>query len=108
MLADVIKEIRSAEEKAEDMRRRAHIDSRKILQEAERKVAGIIQQSAAAATAESKDILAAAEQAAKELAVPIAKQADGEITRLKEAARDKQEQAIKLVMERIVKTYGHS
>jgi vacuolar-type H+-ATPase subunit H len=52
LLADVIKEIRNAEEKAEDIRKRAQSDSRKIVQEAERKAADVFQQSVAAAVAE--------------------------------------------------------
>jgi hypothetical protein len=42
------------------------------------------------------------------LAVPVEQNAAAETVKLKDAARGRQEQAIKLVMERIVKTYGHS
>lgn len=108
MLVDMIKNIRAAEENAEDARKKSLAESRKIVQEAELKAAQAFQQSVAAAEAEGRELVAAAEKEGQVLVAPIQQRAAQEIEAIVGAARGKQEAAITMVMERIVKTYGHS
>lgn len=108
MLVDMIKDIRAAEEKAEDARKKAQAEARKIVQEAELKSAQAFQQSVAVAEAEGRELVAAAEKEGQALVAPIQQRAAQEIEGIVGAARGKQEAAITMVMERIVKTYGHS
>lgn len=108
LLVEMIKDIRSAEEQAEEAKRSAHLEARKIVQEAELKAADVYQQNVAAAEAEGRQIVAEAEKEGQGLVAPIQQRAAQEIDKIVGAARGKQEAAISMVMERIVKTYGHS
>ncbi|MDW7652069.1 MAG: hypothetical protein SCK29_09725 [Bacillota bacterium] len=108
MLAEVIKQVRNSEDNAEEITRRAHTDSKRIVQNAERKAGEIVQQSVANAEAEARRILAAAEVEGEKLVVPIRERTKEEIAALQAQARQKQEPAVEMVMERIVKIYGHS
>lgn len=108
LLVDMIKNIRSAEEQAEEEKRKAFTESRRIVQEAELKAADVYQQIVAAAEAEGREIVAAAEKEGQNLVTPIQQRAAQESDSVVNAARGKQEAAITMVMERIVKTYGHS
>jgi vacuolar-type H+-ATPase subunit H len=108
LLTEVLKEIRATEEKADDIRRRALAESRRIIQDAERKSTEILLQNVAKAEEEGKEIITAAEKDAQSQIIPVQQRADEDIGRIKAAARAKQEKAITMVMERIVKTYGYS
>ncbi len=108
MLVEIIKDIRTAEEKADEIKRRAQADARKIVQEAELKAVEIFQQSVAAAEAGSREIIVTAEKEGQSQVVPVQQRTAEEIQRIISAARSKQESAISLVMERIVKTDGDS
>jgi V/A-type H+-transporting ATPase subunit G/H len=108
LLVEVIKNIRDAEQKAEETKHEARVDARKFVQDAELKVSEVYQQSLAAAEAEGRKIVALAEAEGQGLVVPIQQRAEEEVRRVLDAARSKQEAAISMVMERIVKTYGHS
>ncbi len=79
-----------------------------MVQEAELKAAEVYQQFVAAAEAEARQVVAAGEQDGQGLVAPIQQRAAEEIEKIVAAARSKQEAAITMVMERIVKSYGHS
>lgn len=108
MLAELLKEIRGLEEKADEIRRRAHVESRRIIQEAEQKAAELVAQSIAAAEEEGRKIIAAAEEEAQNQALLFQERTAEQINSLVAAARARQEKAISMVMERIVKSYGYS
>lgn len=79
-----------------------------MVQEAELKAAEVYQQYVAAAEAEGRQVVAAGEQEGQGLVASIQQRAAEEIEKILAAARGKQEAAITMVMERIVKSYGHS
>ena len=60
------------------------------------------------AEAAAREILAAAEKESEHLVAPVKQRTAEEVETLVNAARSKQEEAVKLVMERIVNIHGHS
>ncbi|NLZ38068.1 MAG: hypothetical protein GX893_00475 [Firmicutes bacterium] len=108
MLGDVIKDIRAAEQKAEEIKQQAQAEARRIIREAEIRAAEIVEKSVAAAEAEGRQQLAAVETDSDSITASIRERTAAEIEQLVAAARDKQEAAITMVMERIVKYYEHS
>jgi V/A-type H+-transporting ATPase subunit G/H len=108
LLGEVIKEIRAAEQKAEEIKQHAQAEARRIIREAELRAAEIVEKSVAEAEAEGRQQLAAVEAESDTLTAPIRERTAAEIELLVAAARDKQEDAITMVMERIVKSYEHS
>ncbi|MEW5919468.1 MAG: hypothetical protein AB1796_00660 [Bacillota bacterium] len=108
MLAEVIKGIRETEGKAEEIRRSAQAESRRIIQDAEQQAAELVRKGLAEGEAKRREILAAAEQEAQQAVIPIQQRAAADVQQLQAGARARQEAAIKMVMERIVKTDGHS
>lgn len=108
MLEEIIKEIRAAEDKAEEIKRNAVLEARGFILDAEAETAQVLQRQAAAAEAAQRELLAEAEKESQALMIPALQGAEREIDAMVAAARKKQEAATALVMERIVKTYGHS
>ncbi len=108
MLADVIKSIRETEGKAEETRRNAQAESRRIIQEAEQQAAELVRRGVSEAEAKRREILTVADQEAQQDIIPIQQRAAADVQQLQTGARQKQEEAIKMVMERIVMTDGHS
>ena len=108
MLVEVIKDIRAAEEKAENIKIQAQTEARILVRDAEVKKADIVQKTLVEVESEGRKILAAVEQESQSLIAPTKQRTTDEINQLISSARDKQEAAIKMVMERIVSTDGHS
>jgi len=108
LLAEVIKGIRETEAKGEEIRRNAQAESRRIVQEAEQRAAELVRRFVAEAEAEKREILAQAEQQAQQEVIPVQQRATADVERLRARARTRQEEGIKMVMERIVKTDGRS
>ena len=67
-----------------------------------------LEQAVAAAEAAGRRRLAALEEVREGLVAPIRERTAAEIEQLRAAALAKQEAAITMVMERIVKSYGYS
>lgn len=108
MSIDMIKSIRQAEEKAEEIRRGAVEDSRKILSQAQNEAYLFIEQSVEEADKEAKGILREAEAAANQLAQNLKTDVAAECNEMKKHAMEKVDRVIPLVMERIVKPNGNS
>lgn len=108
MLTEVLKEIRRAEEEADDLRRRAQLESRKIIQDAEREAAAMLSQKVSEAEAEALAAAAAGEEETRRLIVPLQQRADEDVCRIQSLAQAEQEAAITMVTERIVKVNGRS
>ncbi len=100
--------MRDAEEEALETKRRVQAEARSIVREAERQAAEKLAQSVSKAEAEGRELVVAAEKEAQKEVVPIRLRAEEDIDRIREKAGVKQEEAVTMVMERIVKTDGHS
>ncbi len=107
MLLDVIKSIRETEGKGEETRRNAQIEARRILQDAEQQAAELVRLSVTEGEAKRREILTLAEQEAQQEIIPVQQRATADVQQLRAVAQQKQEEAIKLVMERIVMNGGH-
>jgi V/A-type H+-transporting ATPase subunit G/H len=108
LLAEVIKGIKETEAKGEEIRRNAQAESRRVIQEAQQKAAELVRRGVAEAEAERRELLAQAEQQAQQAVIPVQQRAAADVEQLRAAARARQEEGIKMVMERIVKTDGRS
>lgn len=108
MLGDVIKEIRAAEQRAEEIKQHAQAEARRIIREAELRAAEIVEKSVVETEANGRQQLSAVEAESDSLTAPIRERTAAEIEQLVAAARNKQETAVTMVMERIVKSYEHS
>ncbi|HSW35008.1 MAG TPA: hypothetical protein VLH18_00190 [Candidatus Limnocylindrales bacterium] len=108
MLTEVIKDIRETEGKAEEIRRHALVESRRIILEAEQRALDLVRQFVAEGEARKREILATAEREAYEEVVPVGQRASAQVKLLQKVAQKRQEEAINMVMERIVKTDGRS
>ncbi|MCR3922290.1 MAG: hypothetical protein NUK65_07235 [Firmicutes bacterium] len=104
MLVEVIKNIRAAEEKAEDIKLNAQMEARRIVREAQSAAVEAVEKSVAEASRQGRELMATAEKESESLIVPIQERTVAEIEQMVGAARSKQEAAIALVMERIVKS----
>jgi V/A-type H+/Na+-transporting ATPase subunit G/H len=108
LLADVIKSIRETEEKGEETRRNAQAESRRIIQQAEQQAVDLVRLGLAEGETKRREILAIAEQEAQQGTIPIQQRATADVEQLRAGVQLKQEEAIKMVMERIMMTNGHS
>ncbi|HZK25032.1 MAG TPA: hypothetical protein VFC74_06560 [Oscillospiraceae bacterium] len=108
MLGDVIKDIRAAEEQAAALKAEAQTEARRIVREAEVAAVETVEQTTTEAEAAGRQRLAVLEEERESLIAPIRERTAAEIKVMLAAAVTQQEAAITMVMERIVKSYGHS
>lgn len=105
---EVLKEIREAEKTAENLVKQSQINAREILKTADDNAKKILDAASADARNISSKLISEKEAEAKESAREIIEKAKMECDALKSIPAEKSENAVKLVIERIVKPYGNS
>lgn len=108
MTTDIIKEIKEAERTAEEKIKAAQQEAKDLLLSAEEEAEKIIKAAEDQELLKSKKKLEAAEKEAQKEADNKRKQNDEICQELKRKAAEKMEDAVNLVVERIVKMNGNS
>lgn len=108
MALDIIKDIVEAEAKADEMIKNAEADAASLKSEAEKKGEAIIADALAASREALKAVASTAEDASKDKADEIAKQAELDCRKIKESAALKKEEAVNAVIGKVVGTNGNS
>lgn len=108
MTTEIIKEIKDAERAVEEKLKAAHQEAKDLLLHAEEEAAKIIKTAEDNEILKSKQQLEVAEKEAYQEADSKKKQNDEKCQELKCKAAEKMEDAVNLVMERIVRINGNS
>ncbi|NPV54430.1 MAG: hypothetical protein HPY71_13090 [Firmicutes bacterium] len=108
MAIEALKEIRETELEAERAIKSARDEARRIVAEAREKAREIVAAATEAARSEADSLIAAAESEGQAEALSIRKRNEELCESIIRAARDRKAQAVNLVVEKVVKAYGHS
>ncbi|MHB1392668.1 MAG: hypothetical protein ACYCYE_06245 [Clostridia bacterium] len=108
MTTEIIKEIKETERTAEENLKAAHQEAKDLLLHAEEEAARVIKAAEDQELLKSKQQLEAAEKEAYQEADSKREQNNGKCQELKRKAAEKMEDAVNLVMERIVRINGNS
>lgn len=108
MTTEIIKEIKETERAAEEKLKAAHQEAKDLILQAEEEAARIIKAAEDQELLKSKQQLEAAEKEAYQEADKKRKQNNDKCLELRQKAAAKMEDAVNLVMERIVKMNGNS
>lgn len=102
MSVDIIKEVKAAEGKADDMRREAAADAKRIVAEARIKGAELIESMKSEGDREAADLLEKAKSDASAKAAEVAKEADAECASIKSQAEPRLDAAVQIIVGRVV------
>lgn len=105
---DVIKSIKEAEEKAEQLIRQSLADARQIISEAENQSVKIQEKAIEEAEKRANEIIEQQEKAAEAEILQMKKSIDQECSKIKEQAEKHFDKAVDMILGRIVKIHGNS
>ena len=108
MVEEIIRNIRTAEDEAEELVKKAQSEGRQIIADAGNRAETIRREAEKKAREEAQTLIKEAEAKGEEEAVPIREESEKEVAKLKEAATGNKEAAIAMITERIVKSDGNS
>lgn len=108
MALDIIKDIVEAEAKAEEMIKNAEAEAASLKAEAEKRSAAILAEARQKSKAELNAAADVAVGESRNAVAEIARQAELDCRKVKEAASLKKEEAIKAVIGKVVGTNGNS
>lgn len=108
MALEAINEIKRAEEQAEKLIQEATIKSKEIIKNAITEADDEYNKILSEANTKRTQIIAKAEEEGNTEAKPILKKGDSEVSSIKNISNEKKDNAINLIVERIVKIHGNS
>ena len=108
MALEAINEIKKAEEKAEELIQEATITSKEIIKNAGIQAEEEYNKILTEANIKKSQIIARAEEEGNLQAAPILENGEKEVSSIKNISEDKKNNAINLIVERIVKIHGNS
>ncbi|HHV63240.1 MAG TPA: hypothetical protein GXX51_11465 [Firmicutes bacterium] len=108
MAIEALKEIRETELEAERAIKSARDEARRIVAEAREKAREIVAAAIEAARSEADRLIAGAEAEGQAEAISIRKSNEELCESIIKVARDRKARAVNLVVEKVVKAYGHS
>ena len=108
MIMNVMDEIKQIEEQPQDKKRQAMEKARPILNQAEQDGENLISSTIQQAQQEKKQFIKQAEEEAEKENQELNRKTDMECQKIRQFARSRMDDAISLVMGKVVKTHGHN